>query len=226
MAVHLTCFIGMCLQIASRLYRIRKAEKRSLSSKAVSKGGKYRQHLRIDECEAVWSEYKRVVNKDQVRVRQKVWFFQFVVTLLCIALIYPSEFIYYVRKTFAEQRGSEELVALLDYVTFYLFWVGVYHCPQQAAGGHGYFYNLYGYLVILGLLVIEKNAQQWALNRFGCTADRVSWFAQVEGNLERAAAEAKGKKGKQDVAIADQVIVEEIENEEEDSMNMSKQRKP
>lgn len=77
--------------------------------------------------------------------------------MLCIALIYPSEFIFYVRKTFNEQRDQEELVALLDYITFYLFWVGVYHCPKQISG-HGYFYNLYGYLIILILLIFEKNA--------------------------------------------------------------------
>jgi|LauGreDrversion4_2_1035121.scaffolds.fasta_scaffold12084_10 hypothetical protein len=32
MAIHLTCFIGLCLQIASRLYKNRRAEKKSLSS--------------------------------------------------------------------------------------------------------------------------------------------------------------------------------------------------
>ena len=47
---------------------------------------------------------------------------------------------------------------LLDYITFYLFWVGVYHTPKSASG-HGYFYNLYGYLIILVLLIFEKNAQ-------------------------------------------------------------------
>lgn len=90
-----------------------------------------------------------------MKIRQNVWLFQFVITLLCIALIYPSEFIFYVRKTFNDEGDHPELVNLLDYITFYLFWVGVYHCPEQ---GHGYFYNLYGYLIILVLLVFEKNA--------------------------------------------------------------------
>jgi hypothetical protein len=116
--------------------------------------------MTIQDCESHWQNYKRVVNKDQVQLRKKVWFFQFVITLLCIALIYPSEFIFYVRQTFFDQK-DEELVALLDYITFYLFWVGVYHCPYKTATnpGHGYFYNLYGYLLILILLIFEKNAQ-------------------------------------------------------------------
>lgn len=107
---------------------------------------------------------------------------QFVVTLLCIAIIYPTEIIYYVKKTFIEQGDEQELVALLDYITFYLFWVGVYHSPK-AVSGHGYFYNLYGYLIILLLLVFEKNAQKWALDRFGCTPEKVKHFKEIEENL-------------------------------------------
>ena len=82
------------------------------------------------------------------------------------------------RQTFFDQK-EEELVALLDYITFYLFWVGVYHCPYKATNypGHGYFYNLYGYLIILVLLIFEKNAQQWAANRFGCTPEKQAWYA-------------------------------------------------
>ena len=75
-------------------------------------------------------------------------------------------------------------MALLDYITFYLFWVGVYHTPLQASG-HGYFYNLYGYLIILILLVFEKNAQSWALNRFGCTPELVAWYRDIEEHLNR-----------------------------------------
>lgn len=158
MAVHLTCFIGLCLQIANILYKHRKIDKSKLKNNRQGDGkDKYKKSLTIDECEQLWEDYKRSVNRQQVKIRQRVWFLQFVVTLLCIALIYPSEFIFYVRKTFIEEGDEEELVALLDYITFYLFWVGVYHAPK-AASGHGYFYNLYGYLIILVLLIFEKNA--------------------------------------------------------------------
>lgn len=86
------------------------------------------------------------------------------------------------RKTFIEEGNHPELVNLLDYITFYLFWVGVYHGPEQ---GHGYFYNLYGYLIILVLLIFEKNAQQWALNRFDCDELKKAWFSQIEENLAK-----------------------------------------
>ncbi len=61
MAIHLTCFIGLCLQIASRLYKNRKGEKKALSSRN-DKGEKYRRNLTVEECEDHWNKYKRVVN--------------------------------------------------------------------------------------------------------------------------------------------------------------------
>lgn len=102
MTIHLTCFVGLVLQISSVLYKNRKLEKKALSSKS-PKGSKYKRIHTIEECGAIWSKYKAGVNKHQVKIRQKVWFLQFVVTLLCIALIYPSEFLFYVRQTFNEQ---------------------------------------------------------------------------------------------------------------------------
>ena len=50
MAIHLTCFIGLCLQIASRLYKNRKAEKKVLSSRNESQE-KYRRSMTLEECE-------------------------------------------------------------------------------------------------------------------------------------------------------------------------------
>jgi hypothetical protein len=37
----------------------------------------------------------------------------------------------------------------------------------------------------LVLLIFEKNAQQWALNRFGCTIEKQEWFTQIEENLNK-----------------------------------------
>lgn len=111
------------------------------------------------------------------------------ITLLCIAFIYPTEFIYSIRKTFSEQ-GEVDLVNILDYLIFYLFWGGVYHSPEEISG-HGYFYNVYGYLIILILLTFEKNAQCWALNRFGCTHDLMAWFKEIEENLHKKPVKAK-----------------------------------
>jgi hypothetical protein len=62
MAIHLTCFIGLCLQIASRLYRNRKGEKKILINKNGSEDDKYRRNLTLEECELHWKKYKRVVN--------------------------------------------------------------------------------------------------------------------------------------------------------------------
>ena len=74
MAIHLTCFIGLCLQIAARLYDNRKAEKKQLRNKSESynekgKRDKYRRELTIEECGQHWTRYKNIVNKQQVKIR-------------------------------------------------------------------------------------------------------------------------------------------------------------
>lgn len=113
-------------------------------------------------------------------------------------------------------------MALLDYITFYLFWVGVYHCPYKSAAypGHGYFYNLYGYLLILILLIFEKNAQQWAADRFGCTAENQAKYREIEENVFR-----KPQTPKPAANIADQIIIEE-QDEDEDSIMQPKKKGP
>lgn len=137
--------------------------------------------MTIEECGNRWTEYKKRVNLLQVGIRQKVWLFQFIFTLLCMVAIYPTEFIYQIRQTFVEERDPEA-VNVLNYLIFYLFWGGVYHSPYSVSR-HGYFYNFYGYLIILILLILEKNGQQWALNRFGCTQEKAAFYKEIETNL-------------------------------------------
>lgn len=93
MAIHLTCFICLCLAIASALYKNRKKEKLKLSKKNEN-NEKVEQLLDQEKMGRHWTEYKKTVNELQVGVRQKVWLFQFIVTLLCMVIIYPTEFIY------------------------------------------------------------------------------------------------------------------------------------
>ena len=33
------------------------------------------------------------------------------------------------------------------------------------------------------LLIFEKSAQKWALNRFGCNAEKIAWFKEIEKNI-------------------------------------------
>ncbi len=74
-----------------------------------------------------------------------------------MVIIYPTEFIYQIRQTFIEE-GRADIVKLLEFLIFYMFWGGVYHSPIEVSG-HGYFYNFYGYVIILILLIFEKNGQ-------------------------------------------------------------------
>jgi len=67
MAIHLTCFILLCLIIASALYKNRKLEKKKLSGKE----NKVRvvKMLSQDHMGRHWTEYKKTVNSLQVNLR-------------------------------------------------------------------------------------------------------------------------------------------------------------
>ncbi len=65
-----------------------------------------------------------------------------------------------------------------------MFWSGVYHSPYEI-DGHGYFYNFYGYVIILVLLIFEKYGQEWSLNRFGCNEEKIKHFKLMEEELTK-----------------------------------------
>ena len=62
MAIHLTCFIGLCLLIASKLYSNRKKEKKILDSQRDDQGKKKSVISTVEECGKHWTEYKKTVN--------------------------------------------------------------------------------------------------------------------------------------------------------------------
>ena len=76
MAVHLTCFIGLCLIVASKLYKNRKQDKKKLKTnqKEVVKNSEHVKYANFrfrttEECGDHWTAYKRDVNVLQVDVR-------------------------------------------------------------------------------------------------------------------------------------------------------------
>jgi hypothetical protein len=95
MAIHLTCFILLCLIVASALYKNRKKEKMKLTAK--ENKVRVTKMLTQEAMGKHWTEYKRTVNLLQVNLRQKIWLFQFIITLLCMVIIYPTEFIWQFR---------------------------------------------------------------------------------------------------------------------------------
>lgn len=84
MAIMLGWFVCLFLIIASKLYDNRVREKKKYQGKTA---------LTMEEVGIFWTSYKREVNEIQVHMREKVWFIQFLITLICIGLIYPTEFL-------------------------------------------------------------------------------------------------------------------------------------
>jgi hypothetical protein len=71
--------------------------------------------------------------------------------VLCLTFIYPSQFLY----TFI--IDYPRFVKLFNVLIFYTFWGGIYYSPEVISGNR-YIYNVYGYIIILLLLILEKGA--------------------------------------------------------------------
>lgn len=87
--------------------------------------------------------------------------------LLCLALSisYLTTFVsYFDNKTDEHTVFSEET---REYLVFLLFWSGFY-CGYT---GVSYLQVTYPFYVLLALVIVERLAQIWTENRFGCSAE-------------------------------------------------------
>lgn len=68
---------------------------------------------------------------------------------------------------------------LLNSSAFYLFWGGVY----VSKGDRDSIYYILPAFTLLLLLILEKQAQKWLINRFGSTPERIVKFKEVEERI-------------------------------------------
>ncbi len=50
--------------------------------------------MTVEEISDYWKKYKKEINEKQIQLRENIWYCQFIFTILCICLIYPTEFLY------------------------------------------------------------------------------------------------------------------------------------
>lgn len=89
MLFNIACFVSLCLALSVKLYNMRKQERQLYKGKAF---------LTMEDVGHFWKKYKRLVNQTQVKIREKIWFVQFIFVILCVAIIYPTEFLYTLRE--------------------------------------------------------------------------------------------------------------------------------
>jgi hypothetical protein len=64
-----------------------------------------------------------------------------------------------------KQKMTPDQQVVTNDAIFWLFWSGIYISPEDVynIGNHAPLY------IMLILLIFEKSAQRWQLNRYGCT---------------------------------------------------------
>mmetsp|Transcript_21580 Transcript_21580/g.33240 ORF Transcript_21580/g.33240 Transcript_21580/m.33240 type:complete len:435 (-) Transcript_21580:108-1412(-) len=130
------------------------------------------------QCDLKFSQlitrrYKKESFQEFLRLRRKIWHFQFFALIVLICIGYPSEILYTLRERFEKEYDTDKVkyadnlskIEKVDNISFWVFFSGLYK-----DGRHGYrkFYSVTFLALIIGL-VLERQAINWLKNRFGCT---------------------------------------------------------
>ncbi len=78
-----------------------------------------------------------------------------------------------------KQKMTPSQRTFTDDSIFWLFWAGIYVGPGDTTNlaSHAPLY------VMLILLIIEKSAQRWQKNRYGCSLAKITEFKTLEEKL-------------------------------------------
>ena len=98
-----------------------------------------------------------------------------VFNLICIYLTYISSF----NERFLEVYPNWK--PTIDEITFYAFFFGTLH--SEKTGIYTFAFQCSGYLLIVGLLILERKAEIWVDNRFGCSQKVIDFYIHVEKKL-------------------------------------------
>lgn len=113
--------------------------------------------------------YKRVSNFEFLKIRAAVWKFQFGLLVVAACIGFPSTILYRARSKLVDDPARAATVENIDWVSFYLFFAGIYKDPRPDAQSQ--FYVTF-YVIAFGLAV-ERQFINWLTNRNGCTFGRL-----------------------------------------------------
>ena len=119
--------------------------------------------------------------------------------MLCFALTlsYMSTFVSY----FDNQDNPFLSDGVRQHMVFLLFWSGFY-CGYENAS---YMQVTYPFYILLICVIVERLAQIWIENRFGCSEEQMEVFKEIEAKVKELKQQARKKrletKSKQDGAM-------------------------
>ena len=117
------------------------------------------QKLTLDDVKKLWSNENHDINSRLISLKYKIVMVLIFFTIICMSLLHLSANLQGLRETYSDQSIKWDNII---YVTFFF---GINHNEQS--GGDSYLYEMYGFIIILALCILERKSQIWLTNRFG-----------------------------------------------------------
>jgi len=183
-------FALLNVRIGGKIFDQKEVQKRKASSRREERKQATVTDREIVESKALFDEkIKHGIRKS----RESAWSFHFIILALTLIIIYPSQYLLTFQNE-AISKGKEEglaadehtpVEALCRTLIYFMFLGGVFHDSQQDGGEPtgptpSFLKQVYGYLLILLLSLIERICLNWLLNRFGCTPDCETAFEVMD----------------------------------------------
>ena len=125
--------------------------------------------LTNEEVLSIFAQYKREIPKVILKPRYTLWLSYCVLTIMALLLIYISSFAHLYDTSEQESPLSEKTK---QKIVFLFFWMGVYADNDNV----DYLATVYPFYLLLILLIIERLAQIWIDNKFGCDEELMHKF--------------------------------------------------
>jgi hypothetical protein len=177
---------------------------------------KKNEEMNVHEVKKLWETEKLHGNKTIISFKNNIIVFVIFLTIIFILLLHLSANLQQLKITYQERSSFWEDL------TFYTFFAGVNYTEEE--GGNTYMYEIYGYLVILILCVLERKSEIWLSSKFGFLGSKYD-TKEFRFKLERYGSEmpvAKRKVSNQVRAGDLEIIEEEKEDMYGDELRKSK----
>jgi len=113
-----------------------------------------------------------------LKIRSRVWEFQFTCLVVACCIGFPTTILYKIRLKLGNgaTTANADMVESIDKTIFYIFFSGVYKDYRKEV--QNYFYLTF-FLLAAGL-ALERQSINWLYNRKGCTFNRLQKFIELD----------------------------------------------
>lgn len=133
---------------------------------------------------AIKARFDQDVGAAILKERHNAWNYHYLLVLLTLVIIFPTEILGRFEKMAAEDL---ELRRQMLTVIYYMFLGGLYHERYDENSGQGrwsfYTHYIYGYLIILAMCIVERVCILWLRGRFGCDEHAYSIIDQFQKKI-------------------------------------------